>query len=223
MNTTKFNINITRQIDTYPIENSNLFFYVDTLYNNDQILKKITGFNTKDKIEEVSGTIESIKKNIVYNNITLMPFLISKENLDKYLTGRLSNLSYNVLLNPNEDNYNDTLNTIILINLSDDKLYDSQFNLLPQIISVDYINSKLNDTHYNLEACLQKLKTDKNVFNKKLEIKDIPDYNCFEMYKYIPVKYKLNAEDYTKFKNLNYHKRFEFLVDECMGLKEFKK
>jgi hypothetical protein len=223
MNTKNFNLNIIRRITTYEVENSELLLYIDELYAGEEIIKRNTGFNFKEEIDKVDNTLNTIKRTITYNNKPLTPFLITKKDLNDYLDGNIRYLTNEVMLIPDEDNYNDENNTIVLLYFADDRLYDIQFNLIPQAIVIDYINSNLTNGKYNLEDCIEALKNDERIINKELKIKDIPEYNRAENSQYIPITCRLNVENYTKFKNMEYTKRFDYVIDECLGLKEYRK
>lgn len=115
-----------------------------------------------------------------------------------------------------------------------DRLYDINGDLLPRGILISYMSSYVNlvQDRYDLEKVLSKLKDSSKVrFMKKSdkEILEIPnscmsDYGKYYLkFVFIPTK-----EEYLEFLNrkkdrLNAMSEFDYILDDVLGLKEFKK
>lgn len=107
------------------------------------------------------------------------------------------------------------------IKCSNNSIYDHNNEELPHGIYFDYTSGHISNDMFNLEDMLKRLKQRKDIkFNNgENKILPIPLYNCYMgKNRYLKFLWTPSKEDYELIKNLNYHSRYEYIIENIFGI-----
>jgi hypothetical protein len=225
---------LTRVIDSILLE-GDIYAYCEQLFKNGEIMGEMQGIASKEALESVLGSedipiyeinvpekydnrakislyksnfLEVYRKNL-YNRSNYD--LFEKENIDK---------PYTYIL---ENGYNDSVKLLALYH-GNDNLYDLKANLQPKAIYFGYIDARVNNQTYDLNALLKLLKSRSDIvwIDGDDKIKAIPHYNAEEdRNQFLEFIWTPNAEDFKTVKNAicNPHESFySIIIKDIFGM-----
>lgn len=220
-----------RTINTEEIEGTDFVFYEDIreIFKDGNFLEVVyKGVTSKENINSVIGLghIENIVKAPRMYEKKAIVAAIDKNNYQKVMNGDMyiaDVIEYLKNIDYSEDKY-----ILVLWNWLSDKIADLNYNFISIPIHLGYINGFVDNSKYDLNQLLEKLKSDERVCHKEnLKITDIPYYNRdYEegRTKQIEFLYLLTNKEYNDIININpTFKVSQYILDNIIGAKECEK
>ena len=220
-----------RTINTEEIEGTDFVFYEDVreIFDSGNFLEEVyKGVTSKENINSVIAmmNIENIVNAPRMYEKKAVVAAINKDNYQKVMNGdmyigdaieHLKNINYS------EDKY-----ILVLWNWLSNKIADLNYNFISIPIYFGYLNGSVDDSKYDLNHLLEKLKNDERVCHREnLKITDIPYYNRdYEerRTKQIKFSYLLTDKEYNDIVNINpTFKAVQYILNNIIGAKECEK
>lgn len=220
-----------RTINTEEIEGTDFVFYEDVreVFDGGNFLEEVyKGVTSKENINSVIAMMNienTVKSPRMYEKKAVVA-AINKDNYQKVMNGdmyiedaieHLKNIDYS------EDKY-----ILVLWNWLSNKIADLKYNFISIPIHFGYLNGFVDNSKYDLNHLLEKLKNDERVCHREnLKITDIPYYNRDYKEgrtKQIKFSYLLTDKEYDDIVNINStFKLPQYILNNIIGAKECEK
>lgn len=211
-------IQTERKLNIHEIEGTDFAFYEDILTSDSNGDKNTTiykGVNSLKKLNKIKG-FDAIERYVhapkMYEEKAyVVP--IKKMDFDLVLKGKRHITT--VIGDPTAIEYplpEDTM--LALWNYGSHTIADLNYNFISIPIRFDYIDGGVDNSKFNLQKLMKKLKADENVVNKEqLCIKSIPYYNSDAgRDKFIEFQYLLPQDIYEKVIQMNCFERNNYIL-----------
>lgn len=220
-----------RTINTEEIEGTDFVFYEDIreiVQNGNFCTEVYKGVTSKENINSVIGLgdIENIVKTPRMYEKKAIVAAINKDNYQKVMNGDM--YIEDAIEHLKNIDYSKNKYVLVLWSWLSNKIADLNYNFISVPIHFGYINGFVDNSKYDLNQLLEKLKNDERVCHREnLKITDIPYYNRdYEegITKQIEFSYLLTDKEYDDITNINpTFKVSQYILDNIIGAKECEK
>lgn len=194
-----------------------------TVDDGEPKMSSVYGVTTIDKLRKVKGydevpyliNVDDDKKKEPY---TVMS--IPSGDLEKLKKGIIHFGNYDFPYDVKVDDDADTV--YVLVRTYDFTMRDMDEKLIPLPISLNYIDGKLNNKHYDLDKVLEIIKANPSRFVTSdggdaslIEVQNIPYYNADkDRTKFINCKYLPTDEEYKEYFYSKHYLRYDKIVEK---------
>lgn len=220
-----------RTINTEEIEGTDFVFYEDVreiVQNGNFCTEVYKGVTSKENINSVIGLgdIENIVKAPRMYEKKAIVAAINKDNYQKVMNGDM--YIEDAIEHLKNIDYSKNKYVLILWSWLSNKIADLDYNFISIPIHLGYMNGFVDNSKYDLNQLLEKLKNDERVCHREnLKITDIPYYDRdYEerRTKQIEFSYLLTDKEYDDIANINpTFKSSQYILDNIIGAKECEK
>lgn len=224
-----------RTVNIEEIEGTDFVYYEDVRSINEDgnsYVERYKGITSKENVNEyklkgLDFIDDTVKAPKMYEKKAMVA-AIDREDFDHVIHGDMHVTDAIKYLKDIDNFMNNEKYMLILWNWMSHKIADLNYNFISIPISFGYIDGAVDNSNYDLNKLLDKLKNDKNVCHKEnLNISNIPYYNCVYEYgrtKSIEFEYLLPDDIYDEImsKNLSSYTIRNYILKEVIGADECK-